>query len=399
MKRWHIGKAGLLAALSTLLALAACGGGGDGGGISGTGRTEGTLRLALTDAPACGYDHVYLTVEKVRVHQNAAAGEAEAGWAEIVPNPARRVDLLALSNGVLEELGQTPLPAGRYTQMRLVLAANGASAPFANAVQPSGGAETALTTPSGQQSGLKLDVNLEVAADKVADFVIDFDACKSVVRRGNSGQYNLKPVLSVIPRLSDAGQRIVGWVSPAVAASGAAVSAQQGGVPVKATLADAATGRFVLYPVPAGTYELVISAGGRATAVMTGVPVVTTAHTVVNSEALPIVPPALALPARAVSGTVVPATATLRATQTLTGGPTVEVAWAPVDALTGAFAFSLPQEAPVRLAYVANPVSLPWAVVPGAAGRYTVEASSAGVLKTQPIDTTAPVPALGFSFP
>ena len=29
----------------------------------------------------------------------------------------------------------------------------------------------------------------------------------------------------------------------------------------------------------------------------------------------------------------------------------------------------------------------------------TVEASSAGVLKTQPIDTTAPVPALGFSFP
>ena len=37
--------------------LAACGGGG-GGGASG----DGTLRVALTDAPSCGYDHVYVTV-------------------------------------------------------------------------------------------------------------------------------------------------------------------------------------------------------------------------------------------------------------------------------------------------------------------------------------------------
>ena len=47
--------------------------------------------------------------------------------------------------------GQTQLPAGKYTQLRLVLAANDATHPFANSVVPSGGSEVALTTPSGQQ--------------------------------------------------------------------------------------------------------------------------------------------------------------------------------------------------------------------------------------------------------
>ena len=73
---------------------------------------------------------------------------------------------------------------------------------------PTGGTETALTTPSGQQSGLKMNVDIDVAADKVADVVLDFDACKSVVKRGNSGQYNLKPVIAVIPVVSDAGLRV-----------------------------------------------------------------------------------------------------------------------------------------------------------------------------------------------
>jgi len=386
------------AALALTLALAACGG-GDGGGISGTGRTQGTLKLALTDAPACGYDHVYVTIERVRVHQSSTAADGDSAWSEIVLSPAKRVDLLALTNGVLEELGQTALPAGRYTQLRLVLAANGNAAPFANAVVPTAGSESALTTPSAQQSGLKVDIAIDVAADQVADFVLDFDACKSVVKRGNSGQYNLKPVIAVVPRLSDAGLRVVGWVSPAAAAAGAPVSLQQAGLPVKATVADAATGRFVLYPVPEGTYDLVVAASGRASAVMTGVPVTRTAITNVNSAALPIVPPALTLPDRSVGGTVDPATATVRVLQTLSGGPTVELAWAPVDALSGAFSVALPQEAPWRLAYVANPVSLPFVAVPAAAGRYTVEAASGGVTKTQAVDTTAVVPPLRFTFP
>jgi hypothetical protein len=383
-----------LVAAAMLSWLAACGGGG---GISGTGATpSGTMRLSITDAPACGYDAVHLTIEKVRVHMAATAGDTDAGWSEVVLAPAKRVDLLTLTNGVLEELGQTVLPSGKYTQMRLILATNGGTTPLANSVTPTGGAETALTTPSAQQSGLKLNVALDVAPDKVADFAIDFDACKSVVKRGNSGQYNLKPVVSVIPIVSDAGLRVVGYVDPSIANTATNVSVQFNGVPVKATVPDV-TGKFVLYPVPAGAYDLVVSAAGRVTAVMTGVPVVSTAFTNVNSAALPIAPPVATL--RTVTGTVTPATATVRASQALSGGPTVEVGWGVVDADTGALSFGLPIEAPLKTAYVANPPALAFAADAGAAGKYTLEAASNGATKVLLIDTAAVVPPVTFTFP
>jgi hypothetical protein len=129
-----------------------------------------------------------------------------------------------------------------------------------------------------------MNVNLAVPAGQVADFAIDFDACKSFVKAGNSGKYLLKPVLSVIPILSAAGQRIVGFVDPSLANTGTTVSAQLAGAPVRTTPPDA-TGRFVLYPGPAGTYDLVITASGRVNAVMTGVPVSDASSTVIGSDA------------------------------------------------------------------------------------------------------------------
>src|SRR5205814_1338486 len=153
----------------------ACGGGGDGGSAA-----QGSMRFALTDAPSCGYDHVWVTVEKVSVHQSSSASDTDAGWTDLTLSPARRIDLVTLTNGVLEELGTVPLAAGHYSQVRLVLASNTAGAnPPANAVQPTGGSVVALTTPSGQQSGLKLKANADVAGGQMADLVLDFDACSS----------------------------------------------------------------------------------------------------------------------------------------------------------------------------------------------------------------------------
>jgi hypothetical protein len=88
--------------------LSACGGGGGG--------DSGTLRLALTDAPACGFDRVDVTVQKVRVHKSGSANEADDGWSEVVLNPAKRVDLLSLTNGALAELGQTPCQPASTTR-------------------------------------------------------------------------------------------------------------------------------------------------------------------------------------------------------------------------------------------------------------------------------------------
>lgn len=220
MKKLMLRRVVLAAGLSCLLA--ACGGGdggseigsGTAGGAGGTvadsgsgGATTaasmGTLRLALTDAPACGFDKVFVTVERIRVHQSGSAPDTEAGWSEIVLDPAKRVDLLSLTNGVLDELGQTALPAGKYTQLRLVLAGNGSTAPYANSATPTGSTdEVPLATPSAEQSGLKINTNIDVIGSQTADFVIDFDACRSIVSAGKSGKYLLKPVLTVSPRMS-----------------------------------------------------------------------------------------------------------------------------------------------------------------------------------------------------
>jgi hypothetical protein len=129
------------------------------------------------------------------------------------------------------------------------------------------------------------------------------------------------------------------------------------------------------------------------------VPVLTTAYTYVNSAAVPIAPASAASAPRAVTGTVTPATATVRATQMLTGGPKVEVAWAPVDAADGSFAFSLPVDAPVKTGYVANPTALNFVADAGAPGLYSIEATSAGVTKPFAVDTRAVVPPLVISFP
>ena len=117
--------------------VAGCGSGGDGSG--GTTAQPGTVSVSMTDAPACGFDEVNVTVSKVRVHHSDNASENTAGWADITLNPARKINLLDLNdptqtNRALEFLDESPLEAGHYTQLRLVLVPNRGSSPPANSV-------------------------------------------------------------------------------------------------------------------------------------------------------------------------------------------------------------------------------------------------------------------------
>jgi hypothetical protein len=385
--------------------LSACGGGGGGGGGGGDGGGgTGTLKLAVTDAPACGYDSVFVTIDRVRVHPSASAADADAGWSELVLTPPRRVDLLSLNNGMIEELGQTSLPAGRYNQLRLVLAANSAGSPMANAVTPSGtGVQTALATPTTSQGGLRLNVAIDIAANQISDYVLDFDACKSVVRVGNTGNYNLKPVLGIIPRINEAGMRVVGFVASSLPPATTRISVQSGGAEVKSTPPDS-TGRFTLYPVPAGTYDLVISAVGRVPAIVTGVVVSNTAHTNINTAATPITPPAQGT-LRAIGGTVstgtTPVDALIEIVKKYSGGPNVVIAGAPVDGSNGNFLYTVSSGAPIRAPYVPNMAPLVFTTDNATpSGRYTVNAIVGGVVKSLDVDvTTTDATNLSFTFP
>ena len=379
------------AAVCTAAVLAACGGGGGDSGGSGPGPGAGgtgILQIGLTDAPACGYDKVEVTVQRVRVHQSATAADSDSGWAELVLAPTRRIDLLTLKNGQVEELGQASVPSGRYEQLQLVLLVNSAGSTV-NAVTPSGtGVSTPLATPAGSLSGLKVNTTIDVAANQTADYVIDFDACRSVVPLG-SNAYNLKPVLSVIQRVSTAGMRAIGYVSTALDPETTRVSLQANGVEVKSTSPES-TGRFTLYPVPAGTYDLVVSSVDRVPAIVTGVVVTNAAHTNVTDAANAINPPA-ATP-RTIQGQVstgtTPIDAMVDIVKRYTGGPDVVVSSAPVNGTTGDFIRTVSAGAPVRAA-ASSTLPLVFAPDPATpAGTYTVNASAGGSTKSRVVDVT-----------
>ncbi|MDO8277296.1 MAG: DUF4382 domain-containing protein [Burkholderiaceae bacterium] len=376
--------------------LAGCGGGGGDSTAS-----NGSLRVAMTDAPSCGYDHVYVTVDRVRVSQSSTAADTDTGWTDIALSTPRRIDLLSLTNGVLEELGTTALPAGRYSQVRLVLVDNTTASPLANAVQPTGGAIVPLSTPSAQQSGLKLQASFDVAAGQMADIVLDFDACKSIVKRGNSGQYNLKPVVSVFQRLVSS---IEGYVTNSFVIGSTTVAAQVNGVTVRSTMPDV-TGRFSIPYLATGTYNVVVTSDGRSTAVVTGVPVAAGLATALNGTATAIATPVSAM--RNVSGvlsttsgssTSLLANARVRALQTLTGPVSVEIANVTVDADLGSYSLRLPAAAPMKAAYVAG--TAPALVADtAAAGKYTVQASSTGyITQDKAVDVTTVDSTTSFGF-
>jgi hypothetical protein len=361
--------------------LVACG--GSGGGSGGGGTPTGTLKLAMTDAPACGYDHVYVTVNKIRVHQSAAADGTELlGWREL-SIPAQRIDLLSLTNGVLQELGSMPLPAGNYQQLRLVLADNPANPttvnPLANALVLSGsGTEIPLTTPSAQQSGFKLQARFDVQSGQVADMVLDFDACRSIVKAGASGRYNLKPVVAVIPRLTTA---IEGYIDPALA-SGVVVSTRDQDNNVRATVPNSTTGKFTLAYLPENTnYTVVVAGQNLTTAAITNVPVsLSMGVTTLNTAQTPIVPSASAM--ASVAGVVSFSNALLTdarvsANQTLSTGQVLQVASVAVDPVTAEFTLSLPLAAAVKAPYVSGS-PLVFTTDSMVAGRYNMTGSATG---------------------
>lgn len=370
---------GLTAAAS--ISLAGCGG-GDGGGSSSA--QTGTLHVAMTDAPSCGFDHVYVTVSKVRVNMSAQAGDNDSGWTDVALATPQKVDLLSLTNGVLADLGQSALPAGQYQQVRLVLAQSQGNT-LANSVVPTGGTEQPLATPSATQSGYKIITPFTVQPNTLVDLVLDFNACKSIVQRGN-GTYALKPVVTATPTVVSGA--IDGYVAPNEA--GATVYAEQNGQVVRGTIADS-SGHFVLTPLVQSStnsnYDIVIAQNNVATGIVRSVPVVVNTTTSVSTSSVPITLPASTM--NVVSGTVTAsADAILRALQMVNSLP-YEVASTNANLDTGAYALTLPTAAPIVGTYSGSlPVAMSAAL--SAAGQYTIEADAAnGATQQQPANIAA----------
>lgn len=201
---------------------------------------KATFSVRLTDAPA-DYEAVYVDIKEVHVHTSATADENDESWIKL-DTKNDIYNLLELTNGADVLLAQSELPAGKISQIRLVLGEN-------NTLK-TGGKEVPLTTPSAQQSGLKLQINADIEAGKNYTVLLDFDAARSVVKAGNSGKYNLKPVIRAIVELQK------GVIEGKITLKGSqtAVFAIAGQDTV-GTYTDE-TGAFKIQGLEAGTYDL-----------------------------------------------------------------------------------------------------------------------------------------------
>lgn len=138
------------------------------------------IKLYLVDAPAA-LDSVIIDVLRVEVHSSID------GWVVVNDIPAK-YDVLRLTNGSSVVLGDDFLPAGHYTQIRLILGNE-------NYIYEDG-VKYDLTVPSGQQTGLKLIHEFTLLPDNLYELYLDFNADKSIHKTG-SGKYMLKPTIRV----------------------------------------------------------------------------------------------------------------------------------------------------------------------------------------------------------
>ena len=234
MRTWLRGTA-VLAALAAL-ALLGC----SKNSMSPTGSGTGTMRIRMTDAPG-NYDAIHLVIREVSANRTDSESDSSGGWVTINPE-STTYDLLTLQNGVFATIGSAVIPAGHYSQIRLLLG------PGSDVVVD--GTTYPLTVPSGLQTGLKLVGNFDVPPGGLTDVALDFDAQRSVILTG-SGRYMLKPVVRALT--FTAAGTISGTVAPANTPT--TVYALQSPDTVASTLA-AADGSFQLAALPAGTYNV-----------------------------------------------------------------------------------------------------------------------------------------------
>ncbi|MCR6721488.1 MAG: DUF4382 domain-containing protein [Chitinophagaceae bacterium] len=158
------------------------------------------VQIRLTDDPG-DYEAVWIDIKDVQVN---VTNNDDEGWESLEGVHAGSYDLLKLVNDKDTLLVDAFIPAGRLHQIRLILGTE-------NYVQVNGNL-IKLTTPSAQQSGLKLNFQQDVEAGLMYSILLDFDVARSIVETGND-KYILKPVIR--GSLESVGGSISGVVVPA----------------------------------------------------------------------------------------------------------------------------------------------------------------------------------------
>ena len=265
---------------------------------------NGLMSVSLTDGPG-DYDHVYITVKDVWFHTSDASGPNEAGWLKFPLATPVTVDLVALGNGAAAQSlwNNLTLPVGTYQQIRLFLEPTFKAGPpaghtyFNEVVLNSATTPLPLRIPDAEH-GIRLAGTFQVTDGGSNNLAIDFDAGNDVIEFRSGAEYVLKPRLAYFD-LADVGA-IVGNIDTTAAGTNStsrfvfkAEQVNAAGtfhvVRRYSTLSDTTTGKFVIYPLPSGTYDLLLRGLGHDTVIIKGVPVTKGTTPTSNPTTVPMV--------------------------------------------------------------------------------------------------------------
>lgn len=177
------------------------GGGSDGGGSS---AVTGSLAIRITDSPFSDAKALLVTFSEVNVHR--ADGDS---WQTIpfASGSTRTCDLKKLQ-GPTDVLGVGSLPAGHYTQVRLVVSRaniyfdNASSGPAcAPSIAAPAGRSASVEVPSGE---VKLNHEFTITGSATT-MLLDFDGDQSVKQTGSDNgkgngntKYLMTPVIRIV---------------------------------------------------------------------------------------------------------------------------------------------------------------------------------------------------------
>jgi len=193
--------------------------------------------IRMTDAPTI-YNAVFIDLQGVEI-------TGSGGQTVLLNTHTGIYNLLNYSNGIDTLIANGTLENATVEQIRLILGPNN-SVLVNNVSYP-------LSTPSADQTGLKLQVHQTLQAGVLYSVLLDFDANKSIVNQGN-GTYSLKPVIRTIEAAISGS--IKGKITPI---GGLAVVTATSATNISYSSNVTATGDFMFIGLPAGTYSITVT--------------------------------------------------------------------------------------------------------------------------------------------
>lgn len=198
--------------------------------------TKSTLSVRMTDAPG-PYNAVNIDLQGVEI-------TGTNNEAVLLSVNSGNYNLLNYANGTDVLIGTGTLDAGSVEQIRLILGPNN-TVLVNNVSYP-------LSTPSAEQSGLKLQVHQALVAGVAYSILLDFDANQSIVDQGN-GTYKLKPVIRTIDTA------ISGSIMGKISQIGLIATVTATSALASYTSVVSVNGDFLIQGVPAGTYSVTVT--------------------------------------------------------------------------------------------------------------------------------------------